>query len=194
MTRKRIIIAGRTLIFVCTLCCIAMFLRPARGVSNVRIGFAGYEVKNGKRQLLLIVTNGSSYRISCPSEHDFTLSGQSANGSYTSMASTMTACSGFGELTWGWWQLRIPKHPNIAPGATYRFAVPVEEGPYSWEIAIPLRTIPFQERLPYILRAHWPSSGDPPISFNVTLAKIPPPFPPLRADPESEFISVSSLP
>jgi hypothetical protein len=171
MTRKRIILGASGIAVLAALLFGWLALRGSGDVSEVRIGFAGYGVTNGRRTLVLIVTNGSSYRISQP-DGRYLLRGESPN-SMTISSRSSTAC-GFGR-PFGWWQLQIPKIPSVAPGATYRFVIPVEDGPYTWHVTVPFRTIPLRQRLPYAVGSRWPSSKrDTPISFEVSPSPIPP--------------------
>ena len=142
-------------------------------VSKVSIGFAGYGGVDGQHSLILMVTNGSSYRISQP-DGNYELSGESADGAVMNLVSFSTDC-GSGTPEWGWRQLRPPKIQCVAPGAIFRFTIPVNEGPYIWHVTVPFSTISFRDRLPFALRSRWPSSKrDTPISFKVS----PPPIPP----------------
>ena len=143
-------------------------------VSKVSIGFAGYGVVDGRHSLILIVTNGSSYRISQPNGR-YRLRGESPDSMI--LCPGPTSCGGAlnPNPKWGWWQLRPPKIPSVAPGATFRFTIPVDEGPYTWHVTVPFSTIPFRDRLPFALRSRWPSSKRAtPISFEVSPPTIPP--------------------
>ena len=164
--------AGGLALFALLAACLAP--RGSGDVSKVRIGFAGYGVVDGKRSLMLVITNGSSYRINIP-DGNYDLDGESLDGWITGGMSVTSSSCCFGRPTWGWWQLQFPKIPNIAPGTTFRFSIPVEDGPYTWHLTIPLTTIPLRERLPYVLQSRWPKSKrDKPISFAVTALAIPP--------------------
>jgi hypothetical protein len=184
MKHKRIIIAASGGVLLLAL--FVLFAPRGNGdVSKVRIGFAGYGVVDGKRSLILIVTNGSSYRISQP-DGRCELRGESPDSMMMSSRGMHTISCGFGAAEWGWWQLRPPKIPSVAPGATFRFTIPVDEQPYTWHVTVPLTTVPFRDRLPFALRSRWPSSKrDAPISFEVS----PPPIPPAP----SQVLSAASV-
>src|SRR5262245_30086088 len=173
MKRKHIILAVSG---VSSILAWSVLLAP-RGsddVSKVRIGFAGYGVVDGKHSIILIVTNGSSYRISQPDGRRCELRGESTDDIW---GMSTISCS-FGPPVapkWGWWQLRPPKVPSVAPGEAFRFTIPVSERPYTWHVTVPLTTIPFRDRLPFALRSRWPSSKrDTPISLEVSAPPIPP--------------------
>ena len=176
MKRKRIILAaGGGVLLLASLALFALFRsRSDADVSKVSIGFAGYGVVDGRHSLILIVTNGSSYRISQPDGH-YELHGELPDGAWMSSSTFTTSCGGL--ETSKWWQWRPPKIPSVAPGATFQFTVPVDERPYTWRVTVPFTTIPFRDHLPFALRSRWPSSmGATPISFKVS----PPPIPPAR--------------
>ena len=173
MKRKRIILAVSG---VALLLGLFALLAPNSGgdVSKVRVGFAGYGVVDGKHSLILIVTNGSSYRISQP-DGRCELRGESSESMTMSSRGMHTIACGFATPKWGWWQLQPPKIPSVSPGSTFRFTIPVDERPYTWHVTVPFTTIPFRDRLPFALRSRWPlSKRDLPISFEVS----PPPIPP----------------
>ena len=143
-------------------------------VSKVSVGFAGYGVVDGQHSLILIVTNGSSYHLIQP-DGDCELRGDSPDR--TIMRMLGIGCGPFPNPNpkWGWWQLKPPKIMSVAPGATFRFTVPVDERPYTWHVTVPFTTIPFRDRLPFALRSRWPpSKRTTPISFKVSLPPIPP--------------------
>lgn len=172
MKHKRTIY-GASSITLLLLLVVWLARRGSGDVSRVCIGFAGYEVVDGKRSVILIVTNGSSYRISRPSD-GYDVHGESADGMAVSHGMYTTSCGVF-RSGWGWWQLQLPKIPSVAPGATFRLRVPVDDGPYTWHVTVPFTTIPSTDRLPYALRSRWPSSKrETPISFKVTSPPIPP--------------------
>jgi hypothetical protein len=186
MKHKRIIY-GASSITLLLLLMVWLARRGSGDVSRVCIGFAGYEVVDGKRSLILIVTNGSSYRISRPGDN-YTVRGESADGMSVSDFRFTSSC---GALRCGWWQLQLPKIPSVAPGATFRLLVPVADGPYTWHVTVPFRTIPFTDRLPYALRSRWPSSKrETPISFEVTSPPIPPTLPSRASEQHSSTASV----
>jgi hypothetical protein len=152
------------------------------GVSAVTLGFKEYAVVEGKHSLVLVLTNGSSFRISEPGD-TFTLFGDTPYGeSMMSSRGPSTHC-GFFSSRWGRWQFQFPKPPSVAPGATLEFAVPAPEGPYTLRVRVPCTTIPFRDRLPHALRSLWPlSSRNKPFSFSVETLPIPPPGP-IREQP-----------
>lgn len=173
MKRKRIILAVGFVALLLGL--FAILARSGGGdVSKVRIGFEGYSVVDGEHSLNLIVTNGSSYRISQPNG-TCKLRGVLPDSTLSSARFKHSTSFSSGSTNWGWWQLKPPKILSVAPGATFRFTIPVEEGPYTWHVTIPFTTIPFRDRLPFALRSRWPSSGgDKAISFDVSSPPIPP--------------------
>lgn len=148
---------------------------PVRGVSSVHVDFAGCTNVDGKHYVTLIITNGSSCHIRKPeAEHCF-VSCEYPNGATFSGARSITAC-GLLISGWGWWQLKRPDIPTIAPGEESRLAVPIHAESRSWQITIPLSTVPFRDRLPYALRSRWPARpDDTPVSFELTAASPPPP-------------------
>ena len=172
MKRKRLILAAGGGVLL--LASFALFgARGGGDVSRVSIGFAGYGGVDGQHSLILMVTNGSSYRISQP-DGNYELSGESADGAVMNLVSFSTDC-GSGTPEWGWRQLRPPKIPCVVPGATFRFTIPVDERPCTWHVTVPFSTIPFRDRFPFALRSRWPSSKqDTPISFKVSSPPIPP--------------------
>jgi hypothetical protein len=173
MKRKRIILAASGVALLVALFAL-LAPRGSGDISKVRIGFTGYGVFDGKHSLILMVTNGSSHRISLP-DGRCELRGESPDSTMMSSFGMHTIACRFGTPKWGLWQLRPPKIPSVAPGSTYQFTIPVDERPYTWHVTVPFTTIPFRDRLPYALRSHWPSSTrDTPISFEVS----PPPIPP----------------
>lgn len=176
MKRKRIIYAASCITLLAAL---VFWMLPSRDkdVSKVSIGFAGYEIVDGKRNLILVVTNASSYRISVPGD-DYEIRGESADNVMDTPIPirSIRGCGPAGG--WGWWQLQLPRIPNIGPGETFRFPVPVPDDPYTWHVMVPFRTIPYTELLPYALQSLWPSSQrDTPISFQVISPAIPPAVP-----------------
>lgn len=174
MKRKRIILATSGGVLILTL--FALFAPGGDGdVSKVRIGFADYGSVDGKRSLILIVTNGSSCRISQP-DGSCELRGESPEGGTMRLSGMHAIVCGSGTPEWGWWQLKPPNIPSIAPGKTFRFTIPVDEGAYTWSVKVPFITIPLRDRLPFALRSLWPrSENDTAISFEVSPPPIPPP-------------------
>jgi hypothetical protein len=176
MKRKRIILAaGGAVLLLAAFALFTLFgSRSGGDVSKVSIDFAGYGVVDGQHSLILIVTNGSSYHINQPDE-DCELRGESPDSMIMRMLPIRCGPDPNPNPKWGWWQLRPPKIMSVAPGATFRFTVPVDERPYTWHVTVPFTTIPFRDRLPFALRSRSPSSkGATPISFKVSLPPIPP--------------------
>lgn len=172
MKRKRIVY-GAGVIVLSVLLLVWLTPRDRHDLSAVRIGFAGYGVVDGEHSLILIVTNGSSYRISRPDRRECDVRGDSPESSMQISIGMHTTAFWSGRARW--WQLRLPKIPSVAPGATFQFAIPVIDGPYTWRVTVPFATIPFRDRLPFALQSRWPSSKrDTPILFGVTLPPIPP--------------------
>jgi len=135
ITRKRILVGAGALILLATLFCVWMASAPVRDVSNVHIGFAGYEFNDRKCALVLVVTNGSSYRIRRPTEYDFRVQGE-LEDDLIPWRDLLILGS---ELESPW---RIPSIPTIAPGTTCRLVVPVANGRSSWNATARLSTIP----------------------------------------------------
>jgi hypothetical protein len=176
MRRKHIIVTALGGVLLLTFFALAT---PSRSgdLSDVRIGFAAYGVTDGKRSLILVVTNGSSFHISQP-DGSCELRGEAPDSSITSSRSMDIIACGLSAPRWGWWQLKPPKISSVAPGETFRFTIPVEEGPYTWRVTVPFATIPFRDRLPFALRSLLrPSTQNTPIAFEVS----PPPIPPQPA-------------
>ena len=172
MTRRRIIFGAASLALL-ALSLLWLIPRGGGDVSKVQIGFAGYEMMNGERNLVLIVTNGSSYRITLPSVI-CQLKGYSSGPGvmYIVYDASPFSCS-FPSIRptgskWGLW-------PSVAPGATFRFTIPVPDKEYTWRVTMSFATITFVNRLPYVFASHWPSSRrKAPISFEVTTPDIAP--------------------
>jgi hypothetical protein len=160
------------------------WLAPQGGdLSDVRIGFAGYENFNGTRNLVLVVTNGSAYRITVPG------AGREVFGESTNGQTLRLWRKGGGELpVWQNWPTgfvgrvsstigggKTPKRPSIACGVTHRFTIPVENGPFVWHVTVPFQTIPATERLPRVVRSIWPfARTNRPAFFKVVVPPIPP--------------------
>jgi hypothetical protein len=155
------------------------WLAPQGGdLSQVRIGFAGYEYLNGARNLVLVVTNGSAYRITVPGAGR-EVYGASTNGQTVRLRRKGGELpywpTGFGMVSSTIGRKEASKRPSIARGVTHRFTIPVEEGPFVWQVTVPLQTIPAPERLPRVLRAIWPSARtNTPVFFKVVVPPIPP--------------------
>jgi hypothetical protein len=142
-------------------------------VAAVRVGFAGYTETDGKHYVILIITNHSSFSIKKPEAEDCRVFCEYPDGANFSGGSQTIAC-GFGTPRWGWWQLKAPRIPNIAPGKQFRLLVPIHAESLSWRVTIPLSTIPFKDRLPYALRSRLPASpADVPVYFDL-IASHPP--------------------
>ena len=172
MKRKRVIlVAGGVILLLASFA--LLFGGRGGGVSKVSIGFAGYDVVDGKHSLILTVTNGSSYPISQPGE-SYELRGESPDSTVTNSVIMLSTSCSFDTPKWGW-RWTPPKISCVPPGGTFRFTIPVDERSYTWHVTVPFSTIPFRERLPVALRIRWPSTKhDTPISFNVSSPPIPP--------------------
>jgi hypothetical protein len=169
---KKAILIGMAIFAVASAFLVWLSRRGNGDFSKVRLDLVGYDVTDGKRSLVLLVTNGSSYRISQPGRN-VTLRGDAPGSRFMSSNSSMHW--GCGSVNSGWGQLKMPNIPSVAPGETFRFAVPVMNGPYTWHVTVPFKTIPLRERLPYALRSRWPASKqNSGISFEVTSPAISP--------------------
>jgi hypothetical protein len=140
MTRRRAIVGIGSIVILALF--LMAWLAPQGGdLSDVRIGFAGYETLNGTRNLVLVVTNGSAYRITVPGAGR-EVYGESTNGQTVRLrrkGGTLpvwqnwpTGFVGRASLTIGGSQ--TPNRPSIARGMTHRFTIPVEEGPFVWHV------------------------------------------------------------
>lgn len=168
---------------------LAVWLTPerVRDVSAVRIGFDGYTNVNGQRFVALIITNRSSFHIKKPYAAECRLYCEYCeypNDRYPHEHLIYREPFGggipeiivdFATASWGWWQLKRPEIPTISPGEEFRLNVPTHAESVSWHVTVPLRTIPFRDRLPYALQSRRPArQDDMPISFKL-MASNPPP-------------------
>ena len=177
MTRTRAIVGIGSVVILAGL--LMAWLAPQGGdLSQVRIGFAGYEYLNGARHLVLVVTNGSVYRITAPGPGR-EVYGTSTNGQTVRLRRKGRELphwpTGFGMVSPIVGREEARKRPSIPRGVTHRFTISVEEGPFVWQVTVPFQTIPATERLPRVFRAIWPyARTNAPVFFNVVVPPIPP--------------------